>query len=397
MSNTFSAFTEAMARQSSPSPASDHAAAIERVAILGGGVDARLLAALCIGRSMSVRLFSAYGQELELLRQGSGITLRGAGPIGTIAVDREDGPAVQTTGELDVAVADADLIVLTGPIHKQRTYAMVLADHLRDGQILLVPQARTFGALETAWYLRIGGCEADISIAEMCGMPHWVEAAGSVLTLGAEQACPVAVMPSVNRAVIGALQQIWPHAVPVPHVLRSALSDGSALVEVPSLLMGGPAIGDAAPDIPMGGQPLPENVTFRALIGDEHHAVIEQLAGERRAVAACFGERDLPTTETWLDQHAGALRGADARPVPDAAVARALIRDGVLGSLLPLLSAADIVGVEAPVTRSMVTLFGAMAGSDPEGAGRCLARMGLASGALDATRRKLDRMVKGDR
>jgi len=137
MSEEFAAFTEAVTAASTVSDPTA-VAALSRVAVLGGGADARLIAALCLAAEAEVTLFSAYGTELELLRSSSGISLRGAGPVGTYQADREGVPSVQTTAELDRAVSGAEVIFLSGPIHKQRTYAMVLASHLSDGQILVM-------------------------------------------------------------------------------------------------------------------------------------------------------------------------------------------------------------------------------------------------------------------
>jgi len=130
MPSDFEDFTRAAAARPA-SGARPEPAAPGRVAVLGGGADGRLLAALSLSAGCSVTLFSAYGAELEFLRASSGIGLRGAGPVGTYHVDRADGPSVQLTAELDAAVQGAEVIFLTGPIHKQRTYAMVLADGRR--------------------------------------------------------------------------------------------------------------------------------------------------------------------------------------------------------------------------------------------------------------------------
>ena len=160
MSNPFADFADAATRASVSKPLAV-TPVYERFAVLGGGADARLLAALCLSEGAQVTLFSAYGAELDALRNSSGISLRGAGPGGTYQVDRENAPSIRTTAELDAAVSDAQVIFLTGPVHKQRTYAMVLADHLSDGQVLVLAPGRSLGALETAWLLRIGGATAD--------------------------------------------------------------------------------------------------------------------------------------------------------------------------------------------------------------------------------------------
>ena len=169
MTNAFAEFADA-ASSSSASKQSRNVPSYDRVSVLGGGEDARLIAALSLAEGAKVSLFSAYGSELEALRSSSGVSLRGAGPVGTYQVDRTS-PSIQTTAELDASVRDADVIYLTGPVHKQRTYAMVLADHLSDGQVLVLAPGRSLGALETAWFLRIGGCTADVTIVEAQGLP----------------------------------------------------------------------------------------------------------------------------------------------------------------------------------------------------------------------------------
>ena len=75
------------------------------------------------------------------------------------------------------------MIFLTGPIHKQRTYSMVLADHLSDGQALVLAPGRSMGALEAAWLLRVGGCEADVTLVEVQAAPYWFTTEGATLHL----------------------------------------------------------------------------------------------------------------------------------------------------------------------------------------------------------------------
>ena len=66
---------------------------------------------------------------------------------------------------------------------------MVLADHLSDEQVLVLAPGRSLGALETAWFLRIGGCRADVTIVEAQGLPFFVQAEGAVLNLSPVWAC----------------------------------------------------------------------------------------------------------------------------------------------------------------------------------------------------------------
>ena len=391
--SAFSEFADAMAT-AGPAPVAE-VAGMSRVAILGGGDDARLLAALCLAEGAEVTLFSAYGAELDALK--SGVAIRGAGPVGTYQTNREDAPSIQTTAELDRAVADAELIFLTGPIHKQRTYSMVLADHLSDGQVLALAPGRSMGALEAAWLLRVGGCEADVTLVEVQAAPYWFTTEGAILHLSATGPAVAATLPSGRSHVLTALSRYLPNITPAPSTLASGFADGSGLVEGPALLLGGAAFADGGPDIPMGGAPLEENQSFRNLIGDDQLRVIEQLAEERRAVAFRFGVRDMPTTDAWLDTHAGAASGGGRRPVPTYAQARTILRDAAIGSLEPLVSAARVAGCEAPVTKSTLQMISAALGADLAPAGRRLETVGITAGNLDDARKVMDRIAKGAR
>ena len=394
MSEEFAAFTEAVtARPTVSDPTA--VPPLTKVAVLGGGADARLIAALCLAAETEVKLFSAYSTELELLRNSSGISLRGAGPVGTYQADRDSVPSVQTTAELDTAVSDAEVIFLSGPIHKQRTYAMVLATHLSDGQILVMAPGRSLGALETAWFLRIGGCAADITIVETQGLPYWYEASGSQLALSEAGPVAAATLPAGRTEVLQQLKAFLPNINPVESVLWSGFADGSALVEVPGLLVNGPAVSHGVAELPMGAQPLPQNQTFAALLGNEQHAIIQQLADERHTVAAKFGVRGLPSADAWIDTHAGTLRGEGSRSIPGSDVAKDLLRDGVIGSLVPLLSAAELTGVSVPMTQSMVTLVTSVLGVDVAAAGRRLDTIGIQAGDVDAARKIMDNIATG--
>lgn len=369
--------------------------AVTRVAVLGGGDDACMYAALALSEGREVTLFSAYGRELEALRAAGSITLRGEGPIGSFHVDQPKGPTIRTTAALDQVVEGADAIILTGPLHKQRTYAMVLADHVRDGQILVLPEARSLGAVEVAWLLQSGGCSADVTIAELGGAPFWCRRDGTALHLSVCAEVPAATLPQGGADALAALAPLFPNAKPALSCVHSGFSDASAVVELPALLLGGPAAPDGAPIVQEGGVPLEENRSFRALIGDAHQAMIDRLWAERVAVAADFGVRDLPDADAAVDRIAGAARGAGARPVPTRAQAHEALRAGVIGSLIPLLSAAELTGRDLPATRAMIEMAMTVLKRDLRGAGRRLDTIGVTAADVSAARRQFDEILTG--
>lgn len=368
---------------------------LTRVTVLGGGDDARMYAALALAEGLEVTLFSAYGAELDDLRAAGSITLRGEGPIGSFHVAQGAGPSIQVTSALDQAVSGTQAILLTGPLHKQRTYAMVLADHLTDGQMVILPEARSLGAVEVAWLLQSGGCAADVTIAEVGGAPYWIRREAATLHLTACGPVPMAALPSGGPEALAGLNTLFPNAAPALSCVHSGFADASAAVELPALLIGGPAAPDGSPHVQEGGVPLAENQTFRALLGPAHEALIGRLWSERCAVAADFGVRDLPDCDAILDRVAGAARGAGARPVPAEAAAKEALRAGVIGSLIPLVSAAELAGRDVPATRAMIETAMALLGRDLRGAGRRLDTVGVTATDVAAARRQFDDILNG--
>lgn len=391
MSTGFADFADAMARPQKPAAVGGRR--FERVAVLGGGNDARLLAALCLAQGAGVTLFSAYGAELTAMRTAGAVALRGDGPVGSYQFDSNSAPSIRTTAELDAAVVGADLIFLTGPVHKQRTYAMVLADHLSDGQVVAMAPARTFGALEARWLLQIGGCTADVTFVELCGLPFWMEAVGSTLNLSATAPLAAAALPSGQPDVIAGLGTLFPGITAAASSVHLAFADASGIAETVALLLGGPGMPEGGPSIPMGGQPLAENRTFRNLMGARHLSVFADMAAERRRVAQSFGVRDLPDDSAWLDRFAGSASGAGSRPVPDVSFTDAVVRDAVVGSLCPLVSAARLAGVATPATDAMIGVASSVLKADLSTAGRALGAMGVTASDTDTARRQLMQMA----
>lgn len=399
----FEQFAAAVSR-SAPNQPLNEMTHYQRVTILGGGNEACMLAALCLAEGAEVTLFSAYGKELDAIRTRGSITLRGEGPIGSFHVDQgsaqngktANNVAIRTTAEIDTAITSAEVIILTGPVHKQRTYAMVLADHLEDGQVVVLPEARTFGCVEMAWLLRVGGCQAQVTLVDIPGMPYWVNNLSGALHLSKRKSLAASCLPTQNKNAIEGLQRFFPNLQTTHSCLHSAFADGSGCVDVPALLLGGSAAPAGGPNVPYGAVPLAENNSFRNLLGNQHTSIIEALWQERCDTARAYGVRDLPNLDQLLDQYAGQASGAGVRSVPDTVQSHALLRSAVIGSLSPLCSAAAIAGIETPLTQSMIQLCSTLLDGDLQSAGRRLDTMGITASNIDDARRILDRITSNN-
>jgi opine dehydrogenase len=376
-------FSDLVAALGRPVPAAGASGEPRRVTVLGAGPEGRALAAWLLAEGTpDVSLFTVYADELAVLGSGS-VTLRGDGPIGTY---RTGDGGIKVTSVLDAAVADSDVLFVTGPVFKLRTYGMVLAPYLTERQSLVVCPAQTFGGLEVDWWLTAGGRRDASVMIEIGRVPFECEPSGGVLHLRRRPDVAVAARPAHRSGTLEWLQGVFPGLARRSTILHSSFADGSGLVEVPALVIGGPAINDGGPDLLPGAVPLTAG-SFRQLITPRVAEMVSALADERRRVATDFGVRDLPSTEEWIDQVAGGGAPADSRPVPDRERATALVRQGVLGSLVPLVSAARLAGVPVPATQAIVQVVSSLVGADLASAGRRLETIGFADSGPDEVRR----------
>jgi len=356
-------------------------------------LDGQLIAAMSFAQGAQVNLFTAYAAELESMQ--SGIALQGSGPVGNYHVNQQRGPSINAGAALDACLAGSEVIFLTGPVHKQRTYAMVLADHLVDGQVLVLPNARTFGAFEALSLLKLGGATADISVVEMQGMPYWYDMPHNALVLEEAGDVPCGCIPAHRtRSVVGALSKFLPGLTPKTNVLQSSFSDCSGVVDIPALVLAGPALKPGGKPIPMGGVALDENNTFYNMIGEQQRGVIDTLLEERCQVALRFGIRDLPDSNTLLQRQAGQHSGSGKRSVPDHDAATSLLRDTAVGSLVPLVSAAQVADVAVPVTQAMVQLCSTLLGNDVATSGRRLHSIGIEQSDFDSVFQRMNALSK---
>ncbi len=369
---------------------------VQNVTVLGAGPEAQAIACQCLSEGANVVMFSAYRAELEPLRAAGAVSVRGAGPVGNYQIDQDGVPSIQLTAELDEAVNHADVIFVTGPVLKQRTYSLVLAGHLRDDQIIVIAPGRSLGAVEMVWNLRVGGNTTNVSVVEPGALPWWVHKQGSVLHLSAIGPARCGVLPGSNQRVLTALKTYLPNLVPAANVIESGFCDASGFIEAAALMLGSAAMPPGGPDLPVGGVPLEEQATFCNLIGDHHRSAMRAMADERRQVAARWGVRNLPANTEWYELNAGAASGDGARPVPPQDQAIGLVRCAVVGSLVPLVSAANVANVDVPTTQAMISIACAVLGGDLLNAGRRLENIGVVSAELDDARRTLEAIAAGE-
>ena len=344
-----------------------------RWAIIGMGMGGKGLAAE-LGGVMGYRLRVHDIVEDEIRDIGLHGGLKVQGREGDFA------PVEMATTELGEAVDGAQVIIVCtwGTAHAR--VATDLAPLLVDGQLILLIDGNAAGALVVRNALKLAGCTADVDIAQVDGYPYMmtVLAPDSVLLTTNKEELLVAALPaSRNDAVMAVIGDAFPMVKPAPNILHISF-DRAGLLHVPAMVT---------------------NVGFVESDREYHHyadgmtpsviRLVEALDAERIAVAQAYGIPIEPIDD-WIFSTFSvkgdslyetiqlmAVTHYQYCPRPRSLDYRFLSQDV---SCISVTTAAlgDVAGVDTPITDSVITMSGALTGTDYWKTGRNLENLGLA-------------------
>ena len=358
------------------------------VAIIGAGIGGIYLAAELGMLGCKLRLHDLDDSRLADIRARGGIDVDGQGG-GFAAIER-------VTTDLATAVEGADIIVIVTGGNAQETVAGALAPLLRDGQIILLIQGNTGGALLVRRALDRAGCRAQVDVAEMDNYPYscWRHGPVRIEPIVKKRWLQIATFPG-NRigAVFPRLSPLFPHAVAAPNAIYTGFTNANAMLHVANCVANAGKI-----DRGEAYKFYAEGVTPSVA------CLYQAINAERVAVAAAFGAA-VPTLEDWFEQVYGA-RGADlsetcrllttnsdgpyqATGTPNSWTHKYIAEDVPVG-LMPMSALGRAAGEPTPAIDAVIRLASILAGTDFAGTARTLDRMGLAGMEADQIRRTLE-------
>jgi opine dehydrogenase len=177
------------------------------VAIIGAGIGGVYLVAELGLAGHKLRLHDVDELRLADIRAHGGIDIE---PGGLAAVER-------ATTDLSSAVGGAEVIIVVTGGNAQETVAHSLAPLLREGQILLLIQGNTGGALVVRRALAAAGCRADVDVAEMDNYPYscWRLSPTRIRPIVRKRWVQIATLPGRRiDAVFPRLAQLFPYGDP---------------------------------------------------------------------------------------------------------------------------------------------------------------------------------------
>lgn len=382
---------EQVLAQMEQTPVTPHVDTVSSVAVIGAGAVGQSIACAALAAGCRVTLHSSFGEETRKLTDVGSIqvehgTLAGSYILAGDAKSRE--AAIQVVPELDLAIRDADAVVLAVPASAHATYAALLAPVLRTGQMLILVPGGSMGALEVSRGLRRQRPSDDVTVIELCSAPYMVSSRrpGHLAVEAEHKRVLAAALPNAaTQSAVSALRKIFPALQPASGVLHTSFANmAGLLVAVPALLSA------SAPGTATIRERLP------VLLVD---TLIAKVDAERRRTAFAYGVRELASFHQWLEISFGttekdtvnALDEVSAfSAIPAPAAGDDAVRDAVATFLVPLASAGLVAGVPTPATSSLVALASTLHGFDHARYGRTMASLGLDRLRPDEIRRALD-------
>jgi len=358
------------------------------VAIVGAGIGGVYLAADLGLLGCALRLLDRDDARLHEIRARGGIDVEGE-RAGFAAIER-------VTTDPAAAVDGADIIVIVTGGTYQEGAARDLSPHLRDGQLILLVQGNTGGALVVRGALDQAGCRARVDIAEMDNYPYscWRLGPVRIRPIVRKRWLQIAAFPGDRTAAVFArLSPLFPEAVAAPTVASTGFMNANAMLHVANCVGNAGRIdnGEAYKFYAQGVTPAVARL-YRAI------------NAERVAVAAALGA-PVPILEDWFERVYG-VRGADLSetcrlltsnsdgPYQATGTPRTwdhkYIAEDVPVGLMPMSAFGAVAGVPTPAIDAVIRMASIMAGTDFAAHARTLERMGLAGMDLTQIRETLE-------
>jgi opine dehydrogenase len=351
------------------------------VAIIGAGIGGVYLAAHLGVAGFRLRLHDIDEGRLADIRAMGGLSVEGESD-GFAAVER-------VTVDPGEAVDGAGIVIVVTGGNAQESVATGLAPFLCDGQLLLLIQGNTGGALVVRRALDAAGCRARVDIAEMDNYPYSCRrlAPTRIRPVVAKRWLQVAAFPG-NRidAVFARLAPLFPAAVAAPSAVSTGFTNANAMLHVANCLANAARIESGG-----GYKFYAEGVTPAVA------RLYEAINAERVAIAAALGAA-VPDLAEWFERAYGVRTGSldetcrrltyddngpyQATGTPSSFEHKYITEDVPVG-LMPMSALGRAAGVATPAIDALIEIVRHMTGKDFAAEARTLDRLGLAG--MDAS------------
>ncbi|HUE82473.1 MAG TPA: NAD/NADP octopine/nopaline dehydrogenase family protein [Pyrinomonadaceae bacterium] len=350
-----------------------------KIAVLGGGQGAHAMTADMTLRGLKVNMFELpeYAGPIEHALKTGKIEI--SGEIEGVAV-----PNLITT-DLEKALEGVSLIFIAVPTVAQKFFIQALKPHLREGQTIVII-AGNFASMKVAPFFGDIVLEGKVLLAETSSLPYFARLIGPGQSLVTFKT-PVAVAAFPGKYTSRVVEQVrvaYPDTSPLTDILEAALCNFNMLGHPAGSLLNAGAIEFAE----MNGR---EYFMYKEGCSPSVARVVGAVDEERRAVAKALGYQLTPLVEILhhlgFSDEPSIFKGLQSPILTVGAGPKGLkhryITEDVPFLLVPLAQLADLVGVDVPVVKSLITIACTLNETDYRTSGRNLESLGLAGMSLE--------------
>ncbi len=342
-----------------------------QIAVLGAGNGGQAFAGYLSSMGHSVRLWNRSSERLDALKRQQSITLTGA-------LDLHSNIEI-VTDSLEEALHSVQIVLVTTTADAHHKLAVALAPLLEEDQIVVLNPGRTGGALEFRHAIRQAGCNARVYVAEAQSLVFACRLAQPtcVQIIGIKDYVPLAAFPATDTEhVLSLVQPLFRCFAAAPHVLYTSLENIGAIFHPAIVLFN-------AATIERG-----EEFYFYQDMTDSIANFLLALDQERLSLGKAFGI-NLDSIYDWIkiaypdcvgETLTERMRANPAYykiKAPPHLSSRQLLEDIPTG-LVPMAALGQLVGLEMPLTRSLIHVTSTLLGVDFWTLGRNLEKLNLA-------------------
>jgi opine dehydrogenase len=363
--------------------------AIRKIAVLGAGNGGCAAAADLTLRGYEVRLFSRSQPTLDPVVRRGGIELVEGAKQNFAA------PALVTT-DIGLAVAGADLIVITAPSVAHEYLAERLASLLRDGQRVLLNPGHTGGSLHFTSALRRAGVKSDIPMCETVTLTYICRmlAPARVEIYRRTTHLRCAAFPGRDtEALVKEITAIYPNIVPAENVMETGLSNINAIMHPAGMLGNAGWIEKTGGDFCFYGEGItPAIADWIGAVDAERLRIVRRLGLKPLTFVQIFHQAGLTSDEA---RATGSVYRAISESIPNRTIRspstldHRYIKEDVGYGLVPMAEIAHLLNVQTPVIDALITLASLISKTDYRIEGLTLEKMGLAGVRSEDLRRFL--------
>jgi len=199
--------------------------------ILGGGNGGQTTAGHLGSMGFDVTIYDIFEETIKAIAEQGGIYLEDAlTGFGKVSC---------ATTNIEEALREADIILVTVPATAHQMVAKSCAPYLKDGQIIILNPAATFGSLAFEKTLKDEGCTANVTLAETNTLLYGcrIIEPGRTQVFGLKNRILLAALPATETTrVVTTLQVAFPQFIAADSILITSFDNTNPILHTATTL-----------------------------------------------------------------------------------------------------------------------------------------------------------------